>query len=125
VDTTPTEDAPMPTSQSQPPVTSHHPGNTESQSAYWRAHHDEQPWARTAGSFETFEDAYRAGIEGHAAEGGGRFEDAEVRLRTNYEARPGAQQLGWDQGASLACRAAWDRAEAWQHGDLGPQQTER
>ena len=116
----------MPTSQPQPPVaSSHHAGHTESQSAYWRAHHHEQAWADDARSFAEYEDAYRTGIEGHATEGGGRFDEAETRLRSNYESRPGAQQLGWDQGASLACRAAWDRAEEWQHGDLGPQQTER
>lgn len=116
----------MPTSQPRAPnASSRHAGQTESQSAYWRTHHDEQPWARDGTSFAHYEDAYRTGIDGHAAAGGGRFEDAELRLRSNYETRPGAQQLGWDQGASLACRAAWDRAEQWQHGDLGPRQTER
>ena len=103
----------------------HHPGRTESQSAYWRAHHDEQAWATDGRPYAQYEPAYRTGIEGHAAEGGGRFDDAEVRLRSQYETRPGSQVLGWDQGASLACRAAWDRAEAWRHGDLGPRQTER
>jgi len=116
----------MITSQPRSPAsTSHDAAHTESQSAYWRAHHDDQPWAREGASFAQYEDAYRTGIEGHADAGGGRFDDAEPRLRSNYESRPGAQQLGWDQGASLACRAAWDRAEEWQHGDLGPRQTGR
>ena len=115
----------MPTSQSLHPASSQHAGHTESQSAYWRAHHEDQPWSRAQRPFGDYEDAYRTGLEGHAAAGGGRFEDAEMRLRSHYESRPGAQRLGWDQGASLACRAAWDRAEEWQHGDLGAQQTER
>lgn len=107
------------------PTSTHHAGRTESQSAYWRAHHAEQPWARDGRPYADYEDAYRTGAEGRTAPGDARFEDAEVRLRTHYEGRPGAQMLGWDQGASLACRAAWDRADAWEHGDLGPRQTER
>ena len=100
------------------PSSTHHAGHTESQSAYWRAHHAEQSWARDGRSYADDEDAYRTGAEGRPAMG-------EARLRSNYEARPGAQVLGWDQGASLACRAAWDRADAWERGDLGPHQTER
>jgi len=87
----------MITSQPRSPAsTSHDAAHTESQTAYWRAHHDDQPWAREGASFAQYEDAYRTGIEGHADAGGGRFDDAEPRLRSNYESRPGAQQLSWD-----------------------------
>ncbi|NUS38638.1 MAG: hypothetical protein HOQ02_06395 [Lysobacter sp.] len=112
----------MATTQPRPPVSpSHHPAHTESQSAYWRAHHDRQAYARDDRPYEHYEAAYRTGIEGHAEQGGGDFDAHAVRLRSNYETRPGAQLLGWDQGASLACRAAWDLAEEWQRGDLGRQ----
>lgn len=95
-----------------------HAGRTESQSAYWRAHFREQPGYRAGTPYERYEDAFRTGIEGQA-EHGGRFEDAEVRLRSNYETRPGSQLLGWDQGAGLACKAAWRFAEQWREGDSG------
>lgn len=112
----------MPTMQpgAQPPR-SHHPGHTESQSAYWRAHHREQAYARDDRPYEHYEAAYATGIEGHAEQGPGDFAEHEVRLRSNYESRPGAHLLGWDQGAALACRAAWDRAQEWKQGDLGRQ----
>ena len=99
----------------------HRPAQTESQSAYWRAHHREQAYAREDHPYEHYEAAYATGIEGHAEHGGGDFDEHELRLRSNYETRPGAQLLGWDQGAALACRAAWDRAEQWRAGDLGRQ----
>lgn len=113
----------MATSQPRPPASGdHHAAQTESQNAYWRAHHQDQAYARDGDRpYAHFEAAYRTGIEGHAAHGGGRFEEHAVRLRSNYETRPGAQLLGWDQGAALACRAAWDRAEEWKEGDLGRQ----
>lgn len=100
---------------------SHHAAHTESQSAYWRAHHREQAYARDDRPYEHYEAAYATGIEGHAGHGDGDFAEHEVRLRSNYESRPGAHLLGWDQGAALACRAAWDRAQEWKQGDLGRQ----
>lgn len=115
----------MPTSHPTPPRDAS-AAQTESQSAYWRAHHDAQPWA-AGRAFADYEDAYRTGIEGRAGAGDGadRFDEAELRLRSNYETRPGSQVLGWDQGASLACRAAWERAAQWEHGDAAPRQTGR
>lgn len=108
--------------QPQPPEPhSHHPAHTESQSAYWRAHHHEQAYACDGRPYEDYAAAYATGIEGHVAHGGGDFGEHEVRLRSNYETRPGAHLLGWDQGAALACRAAWDRAQEWKEGDLGRQ----
>ncbi|HET6435184.1 MAG TPA: hypothetical protein VFG18_05700 [Xanthomonadaceae bacterium] len=89
---------------------------TESQSAYWREHYQDASWYRAGTPYAHYEDALRTGIEGQA-EQGGRFEDAEVRLRSNYATRPGSQLLGWDQGAGLACRAAWQYAERWREGD--------
>lgn len=103
----------------EPP--SHPPAHTESQSAYWRAHHHEQAYACDGRPYEDYAAAYATGIEGHVAHGGGDFGEHEVRLRSNYETRPGAHLLGWDQGAALACRAAWDRAQEWKEGDLGRQ----
>lgn len=89
---------------------------TESRSAYWREHYQDASWYRAGTPYAHYEDALRTGIEGQA-EQGGRFEDAEVRLRSNYATRPGSQLLGWDQGAGLACRAAWQYAERWREGD--------
>lgn len=106
-----------PPTQPGPPA-SHQAGRTESQSAYWREHYREEPYYRAGTPYEDYEAAYRTGIEGQAAHGG-RFEDAEVRLRSNYETRPGSHVLGWDQGAGLACKAAWTLAEQWREGDLG------
>lgn len=108
--------------QPRPPEPhSHPPAHTESQSAYWRAHHHEQAYARDGRPYDDYAAAYATGIEGHVAHGGGDFGEHEVRLRSNYETRPGAHLLGWDQGAALACRAAWDRAQEWKEGDLGRQ----
>ena len=111
---------PTPQTRAQPPH-SHHPAHTESQSAYWRAHHHEQAYAGDERPYEHYEAAYATGIEGHAEHGGGEFDEHALRLRSNYEARPGAHLLGWDQGAALACRAAWDHAQEWRQGDLGRQ----
>ncbi|MGN6512413.1 MAG: hypothetical protein ACTHKZ_02405 [Lysobacteraceae bacterium] len=94
-----------------------HSAHTESQDAYWRAHHHEQAYARDGRPYEHYAAAYRTGIEGAGHDGG--FAEHEQRLRSNYETRPGAHLLGWDQGAALACRAAWDRARAREQGDLG------
>ena len=106
-----------PQPQARPPERAAH-GHTESQDAYWRAHHHEQAYAADGRPYADYAAAYRTGIEGQAAHGGD-FDEHEVRLRSNYATRSGAHLLGWDQGASLACRAAWDRAAQWERGDLG------
>jgi hypothetical protein len=87
-----------------------HPGLTESQSAYWRGQYRHEPYYRQGAPFEAYEPAYRTGAEGRRAHPGERYEDVEVRLRSNYASHLGNAAIGWDEGAGQACRAAWDRA---------------
>ena len=96
-------------------------GQTESQTAYWRDRYQHEPYYRQGTGFDRYEPAYRAGIDGNALYRGHRFDEVEADLRSNYETRTGSQAMAWDQGASAACRAAWDRAEAMQSNDRDAQ----
>ena len=87
--------------------------------AYWRDSHNTQPYAQGS-AYDDFAPAYQTGYEGytrHAAEAK-RFEDAEPKLREDYETRlksAGADmanraRVGWDK-AKHAAKAAWSRVE--------------
>jgi len=99
-------------------------GQTESQTAYWQNQYQTEPYYRQGSSFSDYEPAYRTGIEGRNQFSGQRFEDVEGELRNNYEHNRGTSTLGWTQGASQACRAAWDRSDRMQDQDRD-RQTQR
>jgi len=92
-------------------------GQTESQAAYWQNQYQSEPYYRQGTSFSDYEPAYRTGIEGRSQYAGQRFEEVEDDLRSNYESNRGTSALGWNQGASQACRAAWDRSDQQQDAD--------
>lgn len=78
----------------------------ESEDAYWREHHTEQPYARQGERFEEYQPAYRTGFLGHEQHPAGSFEEAEPSLRSEYEAS--GATLPWEH-AREASRAAWTR----------------
>ncbi|MEY2438744.1 MAG: hypothetical protein QOI34_129 [Verrucomicrobiota bacterium] len=76
--------------------------------AYWREHHDQQPYADKSRSYEDYAHAYRAGYEGFGKHAGKKYEEIEDDLALNYErARPGSA-IPWDT-VRPAAKAAWDR----------------
>ena len=99
-------------------------GQTESQTAYWQDQYQSEPYYNRGSSFSDYEPAYRTGIEGRAQYPGQRFEEVEDDLRSHYENSRGTSQLGWNQGASQACRAAWDHADRMSDSDRD-RQTQR
>jgi hypothetical protein len=76
--------------------------------AYWRENHTRQGWG-TAGTYDQFSSAYRAGYEGYGKYGvaGKSFADSEAEIRRNYEKN--SPVVAWTE-ARPACVAAWDRA---------------
>lgn len=95
--------------------------------AYWREHHDDQPYADESGMYVDWEPAYRAGYTGYRE--GKSFDEREADLRMEFEggmqkaesetdpaSTPGTMQnnlstnpLRWD-AAREAARAAYERA---------------
>lgn len=97
--------------------------------AYWREHHTKQPFASKDRAFDDYAPAYRTGYQGFSKYGSGtRFEDAEPKLRQEYETMHGTSmgastagtgaasaaaskaRLGWEE-AKHAAKAAWHRVE--------------
>jgi uncharacterized protein (TIGR02271 family) len=87
--------------------------------AYWRDAHNTQPYAQGR-TYDEFAPAYRTGYEGftrHSSEAK-RFEDAEPKLRADYESHLSSSgtgmanraKLGWEE-AKHAAKAAWSRVE--------------
>ncbi len=79
----------------------------ESEAAWWRAHHTEQPYAGET-TYGDFASAYRTGCRGYLRYGreGCTFKEAELLLRRDYE--NGDFWLRWDE-VRPAVLAAWDR----------------
>ncbi|MDP3824646.1 MAG: hypothetical protein Q8R33_24505 [Burkholderiales bacterium] len=88
-----------------PPVLSRDGARDED--AHWaRAHRDER-YYKAGLDYEDYAPAYCVGYIGHA-QYGGRFEDAESSLCSNWERIKGDSRLPLEE-ALLAMRAAWDR----------------
>ena len=89
-------------------------GEQGSQSTYWRQQFQSEPYYQQGQKFENYEQAYRTGEQGRAQYGSQNqdFQVNEQNLRSDYENNTRGQKnaMSWDQGASQACRAAWDRA---------------
>lgn len=82
--------------------------NWDEQSSYWRENFSSRPYA-SGGTYESYEPAYRYGVEAFNQYGGRRFEDLnESELRANWESSRGTSNLSWDQ-ARDAVRDAYSR----------------
>lgn len=75
---------------------------------YWRENHSRQPYYQKGKEFDDFAPAYRLGWEGRSRYPDTRFDDAESRLATDYDAMRGDSQVAWGD-AKQATRAAWER----------------
>ena len=85
--------------------------------AYWRENYEREPYYESGMTYDDYGPAYRLGYESRARYAGGRFEDVENDLATDYQARRGRSRLSWDR-AKAATRAAWDRIERALPGDF-------
>ena len=102
--------------------------NPTAEDAYWRQNHGSPPFAKDR-PYDDYASAYRTGYNGYAP--GSRFEDAEPKLRQEYESTPAAStalhkvgdaavmppigsctglHVAWDD-AKHAARAAWQKVE--------------
>lgn len=79
--------------------------------AYWLGAYLNEPYYDRAHTFEDYAPAYRVGYVGYTQSAGKSFEDSENHLQSEYGKHRGTSRLGWD-GAKVAARAAWNRAEA-------------
>jgi hypothetical protein len=84
--------------------------------AYWRESYQRQPYYQSGMTYDDYAPAYRLGYESRGRYSGGRFDDIESDLATDYQARRGTSRLSWEH-AKQAARAAWDRIERAIPGD--------
>lgn len=82
--------------------------NPTVEAAYWRENHSNQPFA-AAHSYDEYADAYRVGYEGPTKYSAKSFEDAEAKLKADYEASRAT--VAWPE-ARPASQAAWSRVKA-------------
>lgn len=100
------------------------PGQTETQTTYWRDQYKNEPYYTQGTKFEDYEPAYRLGAEARAQHPGQKFNEMEDTLRNEYEANKGVSKLGWDQ-AKQATQAAWKHAEQTMRPDTDRQPSQR
>ena len=82
--------------------------NPTAEEAYWREHHEKQPYADKNRSYEDYAPAYRTGYEGISKYAGRKYEEIEDDLALDYQkARPDSA-LPWDT-VRPAVKAAWDK----------------
>lgn len=81
--------------------------NPTDEEAYWREHHRAQPYYSSEYTFDDYAPAYRTGYTGYTSFGGS-FEEAEDKLRREYEQSRGRSKLTWER-AKDAVRAGWER----------------
>jgi uncharacterized protein (TIGR02284 family) len=82
--------------------------NPSAEEAHWRGNYMNEPYYEQGRSFDDYGPAYRHGLESR-----GRYADwdeAEPRLRSEWDTYRGGSSLSWDQ-ARPASRAAWDRVD--------------
>jgi hypothetical protein len=84
---------------------------------YWRENYKTRPYAESDYSYDDYSPAYRTGYDGYTRYGtqGMTYDQAQPRLREDYERDYGTGRLGWDK-AQYATRDAWDRVEGGESG---------
>lgn len=100
-------------------------GQGEQQTSYWHNQYQNEPYYSQGDRFEDYEPAYRTGIEGRSQYAGQSFNEAEDRLRKDYEARKGSSTLTWENKGKQAACAAWDHAAQMASPDSDRQQSQR
>ncbi|MFQ4135264.1 glycine zipper family protein [Nodosilinea sp. PGN35] len=80
--------------------------------SYWRTNYKSRPYATTDHTYDDYSPAYRTGYEGYGnySQQGLTYDQAEPRLKEDYERQYSGHRLGWDS-ARHASRDAWDRVD--------------
>jgi hypothetical protein len=76
--------------------------------AYWREHHDYQPYAADDRTYDDYAPAYRAGYTGYRE--GQTFEEREADLRMEYEGGPRQAETENEPATTKAATPQKDRA---------------
>ena len=81
---------------------------------YWESQYKNEPYYQQGRQFSDYQQAYQTGEQGRQQYGssGQDFSQAESQLRGDYENSTKGNQnaMKWNEGASQACQAAWNRA---------------
>jgi phage tail tape-measure protein len=80
--------------------------NPTHEDAYWREHHEKQPWADK--EYEHYAPAYRTGYQAATRYAGRHYDEIEADVARDYEKNDANPALPWDR-ARPAVRAAWHR----------------
>lgn len=88
--------------------------NPNSNLQYWESQYKNEPYYQQGRQFSDYQQAYQTGEQGRQQYGssGQDFSQAESQLRGDYENSTKGNQgaMKWNEGASQACQAAWNRA---------------
>ena len=79
-----------------------------SEEAYWRKQHQNQPYADKNRSYDDYAPAYRVGVEGAAKYSDKDYDEVEDSLASDYQQAEPGSALPWDT-VRPAVKAAWDR----------------
>ena len=83
---------------------------------YWRANYRSRPYVSQGESYDVYRPAYQYGWEAYGHSDGRSFDEAEVDLRRDLEARESVGAMSWER-AKQAVRDAWHRVEEALPGD--------
>ena len=75
--------------------------------AFWRTKYEREHYFQQGMTYDDYQPAYRFGYELRKRHSGGRFEDFERDLGSEWEKVKAKSRLGWEH-AKHAVRAAWD-----------------
>ncbi|MBV8938670.1 MAG: hypothetical protein JO089_02370 [Alphaproteobacteria bacterium] len=82
--------------------------NPTTEDVYWRDHYQSRPYIDSTVNYETYQPAYKYGIDAFSRYPGRSYDEIEPELRAGWESARGASVLSWDK-ASYATRDAYER----------------
>ncbi len=83
--------------------------NPTAEDAYWRDNYKKRPYA-SKDAYDRWRPAYEHGWQSYGKNRGKKFEDVEPELRRDWDKKPYAKDLSWEQ-ARLASNDAYQRAQ--------------
>jgi hypothetical protein len=89
---------------------------------YWRDNYRSRGYVREGETFETYQPAYRYGVESATRHGDRPYGDIETDLRSGWGSYAGGSNLDWDR-ASPAVRDAYERVYGRRTGASCPPKT--
>lgn len=82
--------------------------NPTTEDAYWRDNYKDRSYIESGASYDTYQPAYRHGIEGYTRYEGRNYQEVEPNLRSDWENSPNSGTLPWEK-AQPATRDAYER----------------